>query len=125
MTRINLVNPVELNDSHLLAEHRELTRIPNNIIKGKYSLSGVPSEYVLGAGHVKFFYNRMGFLKRRYDALHTECLERGFNVQYRFPEGLPVELMGDYTPTEHALRINRERIIARWPKKARYNGQLL
>jgi len=125
MTRINLVNPVELNDSHLLAEHRELTRIPNNIIKGKYSLSGVPSEYVLGAGHVKFFYNRLAFLKRRYDALHNECLERGFNVQYRFPEGLPVELMGDYIPTEHALRINRERIIARWPKKARYNGQLL
>jgi len=110
----------ELTDSHILAEHRELTRIPNNIVRGKYSLSGVPSEYVLGAGHVKFFYNRLAFLKRRYDALHNECLERGFNVQYRFPEGLPMELMGDYTPTEHALRINRERIIARWPKKARY-----
>lgn len=29
MTRINLVPPEELCDQHLLAEHRELTRIPN------------------------------------------------------------------------------------------------
>jgi len=125
MTRINVIPVEELADQHLLAEARELPRIPNAILKGRYNLSGMPSEYTLGQGHVKMFYTRLGFLKRRYDQLHRECLERGFNVEYRFPEGLPADMMGDYTPTEHALKINRERIITRWPKKARYCGELL
>ena len=38
MTRINLVPPAELCDQHLLAEHRELTRIPNAVARGHYSL---------------------------------------------------------------------------------------
>lgn len=48
MTRINLVPPAELCDQHLLAEHRELTRIPNAVLKGKFSLDGQPNEYKLG-----------------------------------------------------------------------------
>lgn len=54
MTRINLVPPEELCDQHLLAEHRELTRIPNAVAKGKYHLKGQPAEYKLGEGHVRF-----------------------------------------------------------------------
>ena len=50
MTRINLVPPAELCDQHLLAEHRELTRIPNAVAKGKFSLKGQPSDYKLGEG---------------------------------------------------------------------------
>ena len=82
MTRINLVPPAELCDQHLLAEHRELTRIPNAVAKGKYHLKGQPAEYKLGEGHVRFFFNKLTFLKKRYDALHAECKARGFNVQY-------------------------------------------
>lgn len=63
MTRINLVPPAELCDQHLLAEHRELTRIPNAVAKGKYHLKGQPAEYKLGEGHVRFFFNKMAFLK--------------------------------------------------------------
>ena len=55
MTRINIIPPAELCDQHLLAEHRELTRIPNLVVKGKFSLEGQPSDYKLGTGHVKFF----------------------------------------------------------------------
>ncbi|HGJ5874346.1 MAG TPA: pyrimidine dimer DNA glycosylase/endonuclease V [Arsenophonus apicola] len=33
MTRINVIPPNELCDQHLLAEHRELTRIPNYNVK--------------------------------------------------------------------------------------------
>ena len=73
MTRINLVPPSELCDQHLLAEHRELTRIPNAVAKGKFHLKGQPAEYKLGEGHVRFFFNKMAFLKKRYDALHAEC----------------------------------------------------
>ena len=70
MTRINLVPPAELCDQHLLAEHRELTRIPNAVAKGKFSLKGQPEDYKLGEGHVRFFFNKLAFLKQRYDLLH-------------------------------------------------------
>ena len=57
MTRINAGIPVEtLHDKHLIAEHREIKRIPNCIAKGRYSLKDKPSKFVLGTGHVKFFY---------------------------------------------------------------------
>lgn len=122
MTRINVVPVTELCDQHLLAEHRELTRIPNAIAKGKYNLAGQPLDYKLGEGHVRFFFNKLTFLKRRYDALHDECKKRGFNVQYIWPIELPTDpaLWLDYQVTEQALRANRERIQLRMPQKARF-----
>lgn len=122
MTRINLVPPSELCDQHLLAEHRELTRIPNAVAKGKFHLQGQPRDYKLGEGHVRFFFNKLAFLKRRYDELHFECQARGFNVQYIWPENLPqdTELWSDYQPTPVALALNRERIALRLPAKARF-----
>lgn len=122
MTRINLVPPAELCDQHLLAEHRELTRIPNAIAKGKYHLTGQPTEYKLGEGHVRFFFNKMAFLKNRYDLLHAECKARGFNVQYIWNEELSQDpaLWLDYEPTEAALALNRARIQERMPAKARF-----
>lgn len=122
MTRINLVPPQELCDQHLLAEHRELTRIPNAVAKGKFSLKGQPSDYKLGEGHVRFFFNKLGFLKKRYDLLHAECKARGFNMQYFWQNELPTDpnLWLDYEPTEQALKANRERIAERMPAKARF-----
>lgn len=122
MTRINLVPPAELCDQHLLAEHRELTRIPNAVAKGKYHLTRQPTEYKLGEGHVRFFFNKMAFLKKRYDLLHAECKARGFNVQYIWNEDLPPDpaLWQDYAPTETALALNRARIQERMPAKARF-----
>ncbi|MFZ7316642.1 MULTISPECIES: pyrimidine dimer DNA glycosylase/endonuclease V [Avibacterium] len=122
MTRINVVPPQELCDQHLLAEHRELTRIPNAVAKGKYNLAGQPADYKLGEGHVRFFFNKLQFLKNRYDLLHQECKARGFNVQYFWPEDLPQDpsLWQDYQPTENALTLNRERIQLRMPKVARF-----
>lgn len=124
MTRINLVPPQELCDQHLLAEHRELTRIPNAVAKGKFHLRGQPLDYKLGEGHVRFFFDKLTFLKQRYDLLHQECKARGFNVQYIWPENLPKDpnLWKDYQPTEQALFINRERIKERMPAKARFTA---
>jgi len=125
MTRINLVPPAELCDQHLLAEHRELTRIPNAVAKGKFSLKGQPEDYKLGEGHVRFFFNKLAFLKQRYDLLHKECLARGFNVQYFWAEELPDDpnLWQNYLPTENALALNRERIALRMPVKARFTAR--
>lgn len=125
MTRINLVPPSELCDQHLLAEHRELTRIPNQVAKGKFSLIGQPADYKLGEGHVRFFFDKLLFLQKRYQLLHEECLARGFNVQNRWAENLPTspELWRDYTPTDTALAANRARIAERMPAKARFTAR--
>ena len=41
MTRINAGIPVQsLSGKHLIAEHREIKRIPNCIGKGKYNMKG-------------------------------------------------------------------------------------
>lgn len=126
MTRINVVDVKELCDKHLLAEHRELKRIPNCVSKGKFSLKNIPNEYVLGTGHCAFFYQRLTFLKQRYKQLHEECLSRGFNVQWMFPadEELPAHssFWEDYTPTEKALTLNRERITLRMPLNAKWTN---
>lgn len=124
MTRINVVPVEELCDQHLLAEHRELTRIPNAVAKGKFHLKGQPTDYKLGEGHVRFFFNKLTFLKKRYDLLNQECKKRGFNVQYIWPDNLPDDpaLWLDYQVTEAALSINRERIQQKMPAKARFTA---
>lgn len=116
MTRINVgVMPSELNNRHLLAEHREIKRIPNAIKKGKYSLDNIPAQFKLGTGHVKFFYNKLGYLHIRYIDLYEECLNRGFNVTNYGDSfnDIPIELYNEYTPTKYDRQIVLERIAER------------
>ena len=116
MTRINSgILPSELTNQHLIAEHREIKRVPNCIAKGKYDLKGQPKEFTLGTGHVKFFYDKLGYLKQRYEELYAECRRRNINVQYYGDawNNVPSELMGDYTPTDRDRTIIRERIAER------------
>ena len=122
MTRINVgIPPAELGDRHLIAEHREIKRIPNCINKGRYSLDNLPKLFKLGTGHVKFFYDKLFYLKRRYDSLYDECQKRGFNVQNYSGawEGIPEYLMNDYTPTSRDRVIVRQRIQERLNKQRR------
>ena len=116
MTRINLGIPAkELTNKHLIAEHREIKRIPNAVSKGRYNLKNVPASFTLGTGHVSFFYDKLGYLKERYEELYNECIARGFNVQNYLPswDGVPEKLMNGYTPTDKDVYIIRERIAER------------
>ena len=113
MTRINVgIEPAELTDKHLMAEHREIKRIPNCVAKGKYNMDGIPDKFKLGTGHVKFFYNKLLYLKFRYSQLYIECIKRGFNVQNYISawNNVPKELMNDYKVKANDIRIIRERI---------------
>ena len=113
MTRINVgIPPAELVNQHLIAEHREIKRIPNCIAKGRYNMDGIPDRFKLGTGHVKFFYNKLLYLKSRYTKLYEECINRGFNVQNYINawDNVPHELMNDYQPTEVDRDIIKERI---------------
>ena len=81
MTRINYgIDPKMLSNKHLLAEWRELIRIPNSVKTGKYNYLNSTSEFKLGSGHVKFFYDKIGYLKNRWDLIVAECLNRGFSI---------------------------------------------
>lgn len=116
MTRINIgVPPKDLCRQHLLAEAREIKRIPNVIAKGKYNMDNIPDNFTLGTGHVKFFYNKLLYLKKRYEEIYAECLNRGYNVTY-FGDAwnnVPAYLMNDYTPTDNDIKLVMARIEER------------
>ena len=113
MTRINVgIPPTELINQHLIAEHREIKRIPNCVAKGKYNMEGIPDKFKLGTGHVKFFYNKLLYLKKRYISLYNECIKRGFDVQNYIDawDNVPQKLMNDYRVKANDCRIIRQRI---------------
>ena len=119
MTRINVgIPPAELVNQHLIAEHREIKRIPNCVAKGKYNMEGMPDKFKLGTGHVKFFYNKLLYLKNRYISLYDECIKRGFNVQNYISawDNVPQELMNDYKVEDNDIKIIKQRIDERRPK---------
>ena len=113
MTRINAgILPKDLTSKHLIAEHREIKRIPNCVGKGKYNMDNIPDKFKLGTGHVKFFYNKLLYLKNRYRSLYEECIRRGFSVQNYINawDNVPEDLMNDYVPTNRDRKIIKERI---------------
>lgn len=113
MTRINVgVDPRELPDRLLIAEHREIKRIPNAIAAGKYKLTSAPARFCLGKGHVAFFYDKQRYLYERYRELYLECRVRGFRVQdYKEAwNGVPSHLFNGYKPSKRDRRLIVERI---------------
>jgi deoxyribonuclease (pyrimidine dimer) len=122
MTRINVVPVESLSRQHLVAEYREITRLPKNLKvslsrKSKpFSMSEIPDTYVLGNGHVKFFYDKMLFLENRFKQLVSEMLRRGYNPSYMDEtifRDCPTKYYNDYTPTECAIDLNKARIKER------------
>lgn len=90
MTRINIgVPPKLLTDSHLMAEHREIIRVPTiayKRLKDVGNLKGCPKEFVLGTGHVLFFCPYGEYTYDRYLQLYRECCNRNFLVGNYFEQ---------------------------------------
>ena len=113
MTRINCGIKVEkLTNKHLLAEHREIKRIPNCLHKS--NLENIPEKFCLGPGHVKFFYDKGLYTFNRYVELYNECIKRNFNVtDFRNAWDIykqRLDLYNDYTPTNEDIKIITQRI---------------
>lgn len=136
MTRINLVPPAELCDQHLLAEYRELTRIPHVVLKKGVGSEPIPPRYTIqtadnpkgGRGHVRFFYNKMEFLYQRYGFLRLECETRWFRAEWRWTDAeynqlQRLGLWQNYEPTEEAILLNKKRILERLPANARWTNR--
>jgi len=137
MTRINLVDPSELADQHLFAEYRELPRIFTLVLAAQQrgltpDTAKIPAQYVLGAGHVTFFYNKVYWLTDRFQALIAECLHRGFNIQRQnIPaeaERIQASWWGNYMPTPQAIALSQSRIaekIAMKPTWYRWSNKVV
>src|SRR5690606_37454777 len=120
MTRINCVPVQELSRQHLIAEYRELPRVFNLARRAaeRKTAAHPPQVYTLGKGHLLFFYTRLGYLARRHAELVQEMQRRGYkpaftNSLQEAHADIPAHLWGDWTPTEEALRLNRQRILER------------
>ena len=119
MTRINLVEPSELTDQHLIAEYREIFMVGgslNRTLNSKvgYKEDRVPKRYTLNKGHVYFFYNKGRYLHKRYHELITEMKRRGFEPDPSrvFPMSVFVDngLYNDWMPSVEDYKIIRQRI---------------
>ena len=120
MTRINLVDPSTLHSKHLLAEYRELPRVFKlaEAAERRQANIRIPAEYVLGTGHVTFFYNKLAFLARRFQAIVLECQHRGFNIAHTQVPTVDIcdWAWQEYNPTPQAIALNAARIKDRMPK---------
>jgi deoxyribonuclease (pyrimidine dimer) len=122
MTRINCISPDELTGPHLVAEYRELPRV-FALVRAAIARNETPDdprnppEYVLGSGHVRFFYPRLGYLARRQTALVLEMKKRGYSPNFTdthlLLEGFPHQWCLDWEPSYAAMELNRARIRER------------
>lgn len=125
MTRINLVEPHQLTDKHLMVEYRELPRIFTAVLKlqeqGKTPADiDIPDHYVLGQSHMKFFYNKCLWLEKRYASLYGELKQRGFNLDRNIFTSVLDEARfitplwyADYQPKPEDIYLNMVRLCKR------------
>lgn len=127
MTRINSnLPPSELKRAHLIAEYREITMVPAALrrslrTKSKTDiLKSIPKQFTLNAGHVKFFYNKQGFLIKRFNAIVSEMKNRGYKYTLNRADaflGFDDDFNGNWSSTETDDNLVRERIALRISEK--------
>ncbi len=134
MTRVNLVDPSILTDQHLVAERLELSFVVSSAIRSFNSKSGlkVNPVFVLGAGHVSFFHDKLSYIKDRHRELTNEMIRRGMKPKYPLQkidyveEVLPQLMVNKYKPSDRDINIVKVRIIDRISMKPswyKYFGQ--
>ncbi|MEM9964280.1 MAG: pyrimidine dimer DNA glycosylase/endonuclease V, partial [Asticcacaulis sp.] len=111
---------------HLVAEYRELPRI-FALVRAASMRGETPDDprnprtYVLGKGHVRFFYPRLGYLALRQAQLIAEMQSRGYKPSFtnssELLTGIDACWCGDWQPDDLALSLNRARIAERTPAK--------
>ena len=125
MTRINTIDPVYLLDEWLLAEYRELKRIPNKMRNGGYrNVRLIPAEYRMGMGHERFFLDKMLFLKKRHDSIRAEMTRRTgkeYDIIVDISD-LPGHLCNDWEPEPNDHFVNVSRLYWRYHwRKSNYH----
>lgn len=120
MVRVNLLNPKNLTDQHLMAEYYEILMLAT-YIKKHPSLEKLPEHYVLGKGHMRFFKDKVGYLKKRHERIVKEMKKRGFNPKQRFTlKGFNKKALNDWKPSKEDKKIIKKRLIQRIKLKPKF-----
>ncbi len=126
MVRINIINPKYLTDQHLIAEYDEMLmllgyvkRYPKiKIVKGK---SEIPERYCLNTGHMRFFKDKLKYLKDRHEIIKKEMRLRGFKTNITINlNDYPKNLHNDWKPHKDDYQIIIDRITQKINKKPAY-----
>lgn len=123
MTRINAdISPEALTDQHLMAEWREIKMVPKALVRALKTKSvsdvmkSIPKKFCLNVGHVRHFYDKMGFLQDRYEKLTKELLAREYQIDATrtLPtDGIPYVFFKGASYTSEDRSVVRSRIIQR------------
>lgn len=87
MTRVNMSFPPRmLADKHLVAEWKELMRMPRFALRYEKPPNDMPREFCLNKGHMKSLLPFMDYLCCRQSALGREIESRGFNANWKLAQ---------------------------------------
>ena len=126
MVRVNLVNPKKLADQHLIAEYDEILMLVS-YLKKYPKIEDIPKKYCLGKGHMKFFKDKLLYLKKRHELLKSEMKNRGFQINKTINLDLfSTKNKKDWKPKKEEINIISKRIILKIklkPSYYRYHGE--
>ena len=126
MVRINLINPQNLTDQHLIAEYNEILMLLG-YVKDYPECKNIPKEYGLGKGHLKFFKDKLFYLQKRHEQIKKEMKKRGFKTRKRADlAGFERKLINNWCPQKKDLVIIKQRLkerIGQKPEFYRYYGK--
>lgn len=113
MVRVNIISPSKLADQHLIAEYDEILML-FGYVRRFPKKEGIPAQYCLGTGHIRFFKDKLLYLKKRHELLKEEMRKRNFKPSRTINvTDYPKELRNDWRPTKKDESI----IIARLTEK--------
>lgn len=120
MVRINLIKPKQLADQHLIAEYNE-TLMLLGYVKKHPDVNEIPEEYKLGPGHIKFFKNKLVYLKNRHEEIKKEMHNRGFQTTKTINlNDYNKELHNNWKPKQKDFKIIKERLTWKIKQKPNY-----
>ena len=112
-----------LTDKHLMAEYREITRPFSKVEKWATlgAIPPIPMDYCLGQGHETFFFDKLLYLRNRYEDLYAELISRGFNLDSSLFAACHADMAkyegsvfwNDWTPRPEDLYLNMARLCKR------------
>ena len=126
MVRVNLINPRNLSDQHLVAEYVEIMMLIG-YVKKYPKIDEIPANYKLGPGHIKFFKNKLKYLQQRHEIIKKEMQRRGFKSEKKislakFPKNLKNEWKPNFEDKKKIKQRLKEKIRSR-PNYHRYYGE--
>lgn len=126
MVRINIIHPHKLSDQHLIAEYVEILMLLGYVKKNP-KINDIPESYRLGRGHIKFFKNKLIYLKNRHEIIKKEMNKRNFKTEKNIDLRIfPKNLLNDWKPQFKDEEIIKDRIIQKIilkPYYYRYFGE--